>query len=49
MMPWDWEWDAARSAAFVIERLQRGSIVCMHDGQAAAPRRMPERGRPNVP
>ncbi len=33
MMPWDWEWDAARSAAFVIERLQRGSIVCMHDGR----------------
>jgi peptidoglycan/xylan/chitin deacetylase (PgdA/CDA1 family) len=33
MMPWDWEWDATRSAAFVIERLQRGSIVCMHDGR----------------
>jgi peptidoglycan/xylan/chitin deacetylase (PgdA/CDA1 family) len=33
MMPWDWEWDAERSAAFVIERLQRGSIVCMHDGR----------------
>ena len=33
MMPWDWEWDAARSAAFVIERLQRGSVVCMHDGR----------------
>ncbi|MGZ4392164.1 MAG: polysaccharide deacetylase family protein [Gaiellaceae bacterium] len=33
MMPWDWEWDAARSATFVIERLQRGSIVCMHDGR----------------
>jgi peptidoglycan/xylan/chitin deacetylase (PgdA/CDA1 family) len=33
MMPWDWEWDADRSAMFVIERLQRGSIVCMHDGR----------------
>jgi peptidoglycan/xylan/chitin deacetylase (PgdA/CDA1 family) len=33
MMPWDWEWDADRSATFVIERLQRGSIVCMHDGR----------------
>jgi peptidoglycan-N-acetylglucosamine deacetylase len=33
MMPWDWEWDAGRSAAFVIERLQRGSVVCMHDGR----------------
>ena len=33
MMPWDWEWDAARSAAFVIDRLQRGSVVCMHDGR----------------
>jgi peptidoglycan/xylan/chitin deacetylase (PgdA/CDA1 family) len=33
MMPWDWEWDADRSAAFVIEKLQRGSIVCMHDGR----------------
>ena len=33
MMPWDGEWDAARSATFVIERLQRGSIVCMHDGR----------------
>jgi len=33
MMPWDWEWDADRSAAFVLERLQRGSIVCMHDGR----------------
>lgn len=33
MMPWDWEWDAARSAAFVLERLQRGSIVCIHDGR----------------
>jgi peptidoglycan/xylan/chitin deacetylase (PgdA/CDA1 family) len=33
MMPWDWEWDAERSAAFVIERLRRGSIVCMHDGR----------------
>jgi peptidoglycan-N-acetylglucosamine deacetylase len=33
MMPWDWEWDAKRSAAFGIERLQRGSIVCMHDGR----------------
>ena len=33
MMPWDWEWDAARSATFVIEKLQRGSIVCMHDGR----------------
>ncbi len=33
MMPWDWEWEAERSAAFVTERLQRGSIVCMHDGR----------------
>jgi peptidoglycan/xylan/chitin deacetylase (PgdA/CDA1 family) len=33
VMPYDWEWDAARSAAFVIEKLQRGSIVCMHDGR----------------
>jgi peptidoglycan-N-acetylglucosamine deacetylase len=33
MMPWDWEWDASRSATFVIEKLQRGSIVCMHDGR----------------
>jgi len=33
MMPWDWEWDANRSAAFVIERMRRGSIVCMHDGR----------------
>jgi peptidoglycan/xylan/chitin deacetylase (PgdA/CDA1 family) len=33
MMPWDWEWDAARSATFVVEKLQRGSIVCMHDGR----------------
>ena len=33
MMPWDWEWDAARSATFVIEKLQRGSVVCMHDGR----------------
>ena len=33
MMLWDWEWDADRSAAFVIEKLQRGSIVCMHDGR----------------
>lgn len=33
MMPWDWEWDASQSATFVIERLQRGSIVCMHDGR----------------
>ncbi len=33
MMPYDWEWDAARSAAFVIEKLERGSIVCMHDGR----------------
>jgi peptidoglycan/xylan/chitin deacetylase (PgdA/CDA1 family) len=33
MMPWDWEWNATRSATFVVERLQRGSIVCMHDGR----------------
>jgi peptidoglycan/xylan/chitin deacetylase (PgdA/CDA1 family) len=33
MMPYDWEWDAARSAAFVIDKLQPGSIVCMHDGR----------------
>jgi peptidoglycan/xylan/chitin deacetylase (PgdA/CDA1 family) len=33
MMPWDWEWDADRSASFVLERLQPGSIVCMHDGR----------------
>jgi peptidoglycan/xylan/chitin deacetylase (PgdA/CDA1 family) len=33
MMPWDWEWDPDRSATFVIERLRRGSIVCMHDGR----------------
>jgi hypothetical protein len=33
MMPWDWEWDANRSATFVVEKLQRGSIVCMHDGR----------------
>jgi peptidoglycan-N-acetylglucosamine deacetylase len=33
MMPWDWEWDATRSATFVVEKLQRGSIVCMHDGR----------------
>jgi peptidoglycan-N-acetylglucosamine deacetylase len=33
MMPWDWEWEAERSASFVIEKLQRGSIVCMHDGR----------------
>lgn len=33
MMPWDWEWDAERSASFVLERLQPGSIVCMHDGR----------------
>jgi peptidoglycan/xylan/chitin deacetylase (PgdA/CDA1 family) len=36
MMPWDWEWDANRTAEFVIERLRRGSIVCMHDGRPAA-------------
>jgi peptidoglycan/xylan/chitin deacetylase (PgdA/CDA1 family) len=35
MMPWDWEWDSDRSAEFVIERLRRGSIVCMHDGRPA--------------
>jgi peptidoglycan/xylan/chitin deacetylase (PgdA/CDA1 family) len=34
--PWDWEWDANRTAEFVIERLRRGSIVCMHDGRPAA-------------
>lgn len=33
MMPWDWEWDATRSATFVVEKLQRGTIVCMHDGR----------------
>ena len=33
MMPSDWEWDADRSAAFVLKRLQPGSIVCMHDGR----------------
>ncbi|MGZ8708449.1 MAG: polysaccharide deacetylase family protein [Gaiellaceae bacterium] len=33
MMPWDWEWDADRSTAFVVERLQPGSIVCLHDGR----------------
>jgi hypothetical protein len=33
MMPYDWEWDAERSAAFVVEKLQPGSIVCMHDGR----------------
>jgi hypothetical protein len=33
MMPYDWEWDADRSAAFVVEKLQPGSIVCMHDGR----------------
>jgi peptidoglycan-N-acetylglucosamine deacetylase len=33
MMPWDWEWEATRSATFVVEKLQRGSIVCMHDGR----------------
>ena len=33
MMPFDWEWEAARSAEFVLERLQPGSIVCMHDGR----------------
>jgi peptidoglycan/xylan/chitin deacetylase (PgdA/CDA1 family) len=33
MMPWDWEWDADRSSSFVLERLQPGSIVCMHDGR----------------
>ena len=33
MMPWDWEWDADRSVAFVLERLRPGSIVCMHDGR----------------
>jgi peptidoglycan/xylan/chitin deacetylase (PgdA/CDA1 family) len=33
MMPYDWEWDADRSAAFVIDTVQPGSIVCMHDGR----------------
>jgi peptidoglycan/xylan/chitin deacetylase (PgdA/CDA1 family) len=33
MMPWDWEWEAERSAAYVLDRLERGSIVCMHDGR----------------
>jgi peptidoglycan/xylan/chitin deacetylase (PgdA/CDA1 family) len=31
-----WEWDANRTAEFVIERLRRGSIVCMHDGRPTA-------------
>jgi peptidoglycan/xylan/chitin deacetylase (PgdA/CDA1 family) len=33
MMPFDWEWDADRTVAFVLERLRPGSIVCMHDGR----------------
>ena len=33
VLPWDWEWAAERTAGFVIERLRRGSIVCMHDGR----------------
>jgi peptidoglycan-N-acetylglucosamine deacetylase len=31
VMPSDWQWDARRSAAFVIKQLRPGSIVCMHD------------------
>ena len=33
MMPWDWEWECRPQRRFVIERLQPGSIVCMHDGR----------------
>ena len=33
VLPWDWEWASERTATFVIERLRRGSIVCMHDGR----------------
>jgi peptidoglycan/xylan/chitin deacetylase (PgdA/CDA1 family) len=44
MMPWDWEWDADRTVAFVLERLRRGSIVCMHDGRP--PDEAPELSRP---
>jgi peptidoglycan-N-acetylglucosamine deacetylase len=44
MMPWDWEWDADRTAAFVLEQLRPGSIVCMHDGRP--PDEAPELSRP---
>ena len=43
-MPWDWEWNADRSAAFVLEQLRPGSIVCMHDGRP--PDEPPELSRP---
>lgn len=33
MIPWDWEWPAAQTAEFVLERIQPGSVVCMHDGR----------------
>ena len=33
MMPWDWEWPAEQTAEFVLERIQPGSVVCMHDGR----------------
>jgi peptidoglycan/xylan/chitin deacetylase (PgdA/CDA1 family) len=33
MMPWDWEWPAAKTAEFVLDRIQPGSVVCMHDGR----------------
>lgn len=33
MMPWDWEWPGAETAAFVLDRIQPGSVVCMHDGR----------------
>ena len=30
----DWEWDGARVAKFVLERVTPGGIICLHDGRA---------------
>lgn len=44
IMPFDWEWDADRTVAFVLDRLRRGSIACLHDGRPAD--EAPELSRP---
>ncbi|MBA3736496.1 MAG: hypothetical protein H0W90_15110 [Actinobacteria bacterium] len=32
VMPYDGEWDADLTVAFVLARLRTGSVVCMHEG-----------------
>ena len=35
VVPWDFKWPAEETAAFILEHVQPGSIVDLHDGRPA--------------